>query len=475
MFTFFIIVYVLLSLWALTSAILYGSRPTKTISWILVIVLFPILGTIVYYLFGVNRRKFKLFTLKHSLQHRLYNEKYQDTRNEEFPADALSGNSARLARLIKQNTWLLPYAGNKVVLLRDGRETFESIFKHLRKAKRFIHIQYYILEEGELMDTFYDILKEKVQEGVEVRLTYDSLGSFSFRKDRRKRFEDIGVKVYALLPIRLGNLLFTLNYRNHRKIIIIDGEKGFTGGVNVSDKYIKPKSDMGIWEDYHVYLKGPVVNGLHRIFIRDYHFASTEEAATLLKAKYLPKIEDYGNKVVQIASSGPDATQPAIMQQYLMMINLARESVHIVNPYFIPGTAILQALKMAALTGVTVNLLLPKDSDSFLAKYSMYSYFQELLEVGVKIYLRNDFSHSKVIVADGEIASIGSGNFDQRSFRHNFEVNAIIYDKKIGRKVIGDFEAVSKDLFPLDYETFKTRGFRQKMMEGFAKLCSPLL
>ena len=459
----------------MASALLYGSRPTKTLSWVIVILIFPFLGALIYYLFGVNRRKFRFFTLKHTIKQRLYNQKYQDTHGDEFPTDSLTKRSAVLARLIKENTSLLPYEGNKVTLLKDGEQTFDIIFKHLRKAKRFIHMQYYILEEGELMDKFYNILKEKIEEGVEVRITYDSLGSFSFRKARRKRFEDIGAKVYPLLPIRFGNLLYTLNYRNHRKIIIIDGNKGFTGGVNVSDKYINPISDMGIWEDYHVYLKGPIVNGLHRIFIKDYHFAHKEEEVKLLQDKYLPNIKNYGERVVQIASSGPDSTQPAIMQQYLMMISMARKSVHIANPYFIPGTAILQALKMAAMIGVDVKLLLPKNSDSFLAKYSMYSYFQELLRVGVKIYLRKDFSHSKVIVVDAEIASIGSGNFDQRSFRHNFEVNAIIYDKEIARMVTNDFEEIRKDIFPLDYEIFKARGVRQRIVEGFAKLCSPLL
>ncbi|QLG47301.1 cardiolipin synthase [Costertonia aggregata] len=475
MMTFTIIIYVLVTLWASASALLYGARPTKTLSWILVILILPFLGALIYYLFGVNRRKFKFFTLKHTIKRRLYNQKYNESHEEDFPADCLNEKCAKLARLVKQNASLLPHEGNEVVLLKDGQETFDKIFERLRKAEHFIHMQYYILEEGELMDELYKILKDRVDNGVEVRIIYDSLGSFSFRKDRRERFRDMGAKVFPILPIRFGNLLYTLNYRNHRKIIIIDGHEGFTGGVNISDKYIKPISDLGIWEDYHVYLKGPVVNGLHRIFIKDYHFAHEEEEALLLKEKYLPEIDKFGKRTVQIASSGPDSNQPAIMQQYLMMINLAKKSIHIVNPYFIPGTAILQGLKMAALTGVEIKLLVPKDSDSFLAKYSMYAYFQELLAVGIKIYLRKDFSHSKVIIVDDEIVSIGSGNFDQRSFRHNFEVNAIIYDMEIAKEVSDDFQKISQDIFPLDYETFKARGVRQRIVEGFAKICSPLL
>jgi cardiolipin synthase len=276
-----------------------------------------------------------------------------------------------------------------------------------------------------------------------------------------------------MMPIRFGNLLFTLNYRNHRKIIIIDGQVGFTGGVNVSDKYIKPISDLGIWEDLHTKLEGPVVKSLHRIFVKDYHFASKEEL--LLTKDYFPEIPSSGSRIVQIVAAGPDSKQPAIMQQYIAMINSAEKYICIANPYFIPGRAVIQALTVAALSGVEIRLLVPEVSDSTMAKFSMFSRFEQLLEVGVKIYLRPDFSHSKMIIIDGEIASIGSGNFDYRSFEHNFETNALLYDTELTAQVKEEFDEVCANCKCIDYEDFKERSVWKRLLEGLAKFFSPLL
>ena len=276
-----------------------------------------------------------------------------------------------------------------------------------------------------------------------------------------------------MMPLRFGSLLFTLNYRNHRKIIVVDGAVGFIGGVNVSDKYIKKISDLGIWKDLHLRIEGPVVNSIHRIFIKDYHFASNEKM--LINEKYLPNNSSKGDTTVQIVSSGPDSKQPAVMQQYIAMINSANESIYIANPYFIPGTTVLQALKIATLSGVKISLLIPKKSDSLMAKYSMFSRFEELLAIGVNIFLRDDFSHSKVILIDGELASVGSGNFDYRSFEHNFEANALIYDKKVTQTIYKEFDEYCMTNETLDYTTFKNRSIIEKFLEGLAKFFSPLL
>jgi cardiolipin synthase len=358
-------------------------------------------------------------------------------------------------------------------VLNGGSETFESIFEALQKAQKFIHLQYYIFSEGELTERFFELFKKKIAEGVEVRLIYDSFGSYSFRGKFKKKFQEIGVQVYPMMPIRFGNLLFTLNYRNHRKILIIDGHVGFTGGVNVSDKYIKPISDLGVWEDLHVKIEGPAVNSLHRIFMKDYHFANDEDL--LMSKTYFPDVEPRGNHIVQIAAAGPDSKQPAIMQQYIAMINSAEKSVCIANPYFIPGTSVLEALKIAALSGIEIQLLVPEISDSRMAKFSMFSRFEQLLEVGVKIYLRPDFSHSKMIMVDEEIASVGSGNFDYRSFEHNFETNALLYDGELTKQIKAEFDRICSNCTSLDYETFKNRPLWQRFMEGLAKFFSPLL
>tara|TARA_R110002051_G_scaffold212635_1_gene277713 strand:- start:14723 stop:16144 length:1422 start_codon:yes stop_codon:yes gene_type:complete len=468
-----ILIYLVITLWSFISIIFYGSRPSKSLSWLLAILAIPFGGPILYYLFGVNRRKFKFFTLRQTQKRKLYDETYKELKVSENSAKIKTIEYAKLAKLIKSNTFFLAYGGNNVVVLNDGKETFEAIFKAIEKAKSFIHLQYYIFKEGELTERFYQLFKTKIKEGVEVRLIYDSVGSISFKGKTIKRFKDIGVKAYPMMPLRFGSLLFTLNYRNHRKIVVIDGTTGFIGGVNVSDKYIKAISELGIWNDLHLKIEGPIVNSLHRVFIKDYHFASNEEM--LISEKYLPKISSKGDSIVQIVAGGPDSKQPAIMQQYVSMINNAEKTIYIANPYFIPGTTVLQALKIAALSGIKISLLIPKKSDSLMAKYSMFSRFEELLEVGVSIFLRDDFSHSKVIIIDEKLASVGSGNFDYRSFEHNFEANALIYDEKVTQTISNEFKDYCSKNTSIDYSTFKNRPILQKFIEGIAKFFSPLL
>ena len=468
------ILYIILTVWTIVSIIFHGSRPTKSISWVFTAIIFPFAGPLLYYLFGVNRRKFKIFRLEQSERKKLFNIPEEEQKQQGLLREFDIRKTSKLARLVKSNSLMSAYKGNKITLLNDGEVTFDSIFEAVKNAKEYIHMQYYIIEQGELTDTFYTLFKQKVEEGVKVRMIYDSLGSSGLRGKPIQRFKDIGVDTHSIMPLRFGNMLFTLNYRNHRKIMIIDGHTGFTGGVNVSDKYIRPISDLGIWQDFHVKMEGPVVNSLHRIFLQDYHTSSKEENI-MDTSKYLQEITPHGEVTAQIVSSGPDSKQPAIMQQYIAMINLAEERICIANPYFIPGLPVLEALKIAALSGVEVQILVPKKSDSLMAKFSMASCFRELLAVGVKIYQRLDFSHSKVIVIDEEIASVGSGNFDYRSFEHNFETNALIYDVELATKITEEFDSHCTDDICLDYEAFKNRPVWKKFLEGLAKFFSPLL
>lgn len=474
MLTLFWLAYIGVALWSIVNIIFNGSAATKMISWTLTVIVFPFLGPILYFLFGMNRRKFKLFKLKQSEKQRLYSETYKELKGGEQSVHSFQDErEEKLSSLIRKNSYFAPYEGNKITLLNSGEETFGAIFEAIEGAKHFIHLQYFILEEGMLLDRFYELFSKKVKEGVEIRMMYDSLGSNSLRGKVVRRFKDIGVKAYATMPIRFGNLLFTLNYRNHRKIVVVDGRIGFTGGYNVSDKYMKPVSELGIWQDLHLRIEGPSVNSLQRIFVKDYHFASNEKL--LLQEKYFPKVESSGNIITQVVSSGPDSRYPAIMQQYLTMINVAKKSVCIANPYFIPGAPVMEALRIASLSGVEVTLLAPKVSDSLLAKYSMFSTFESLLEVGGKVFLRPDFSHSKVIVIDEEIVSVGSGNFDYRSFEHNFETNVIIYNDQIAKDIQQLFNGHCKEDCLLDAETFKNRSKFTKFLEGLAKFFSPML
>ncbi|MDD7885428.1 cardiolipin synthase [Flavivirga sp. 57AJ16] len=474
MISILVIGYIITSGLAFLGIIFYGARPSRSLSWLFTIVFMPYIGVVFYVLFGMNKRKIKIFKLKETHRRRLYDGQY-DTFDDQKPFENFkSKKKKKLVKLLINNNKYLPYKGNRVEVLQDGQSTFSSIFHAIKHAKHFIHVQYYILEEGELMDTMFDLFKEKIKEGVEVRIMYDAIGSFDWRRKSIKRFRSIGVNICASMPLRFGSLLFSFNYRNHRKIVIIDGHIGFTGGFNLTDKYIKPLSDMGIWKDTHLKIEGPSVDSLHKVFIKDYYFASKEDILT--DKKYLPKQDIKGDSIVQIVAGGPDSDYAAIMQQYIMLINLAEDYICIVNPYFIPSPQVLTALKIAALSGVKVKLLLPEQSDSITAKYSMRSYFQEIMRAGVEVYLKKDgFLHSKLVLMDDEILSVGSGNFDNRSFDHNFETNVLIYDSIITKDMYKVFKKECDESIRLDYDQFLDRPLQDKFFEGLARFLSPLL
>ena len=453
--------------------ILFGARPTRSLSWLLIVAILPFLGVVFYILFGINRRKFKFYELKETNRRKLYDElnTEKDTLSEKVTFKSI--NKQRLATLIENTTRFKASSGNDVVLLEHPKEAYELVFENLKKATKYIHIQYYIFEKGEILDRLCEILSSKLDEGVVVRLIYDAFGSYHAKESHLKELKKKGAKIFPVMPLKYGSFLFTMNYRNHRKAIVIDGIIGFAGGMNISDKYIKSESDLGIWEDMHLKLEGPIVNNLHRIFIKDYYFASGEKL--LVSNTYLPKQEQKGAINIQLVASGPDSKHLSILQQYLMLINIAQRSIFITNPYFIPNQALLEATKMAALSGVDVRILVPKKTDSSIATHSMFSYFEELLEAGVTIYLKDTFTHSKVIIVDDEVASVGSGNFDHRSFEHNFETNVLIYNTKIAKQLSASYINNSITCEKLILSEFKNRPLINKLKEGSARFFTPLL
>lgn len=468
-----ILFYLTATVWAIFSVIFHGSRPSRSLSWVLCVLLFPFLGPLLYYLFGVNRRKFKFYKLKGNLRRQLYDKRYSKTEKVWQETSASSSELERLSLMLQNSSNNPIYPGNEVEVLHSGRVVFDTIFETIAAAKKFIHIQYYIFEKGELQDTFFKLLKKKVSQGVEVRILYDSYGSMAFRGKLRKRFADIGVEIFAMMPLRMNSFMYTLNYRNHRKIVVVDGEVGFVGGMNVSDMYLNNKGDLGIWRDVHLKITGPAVNSLHRIFIKDFHFASKQPP--LMLPKYLPEITSVGTVRLQLIPSGPDSDQPSIFHQYISMIHTAEKCIRIANPYFIPGPSVLTAIKIAALGGIKVKLLVPGKSDSFLAKYSMLSNFEALLKVGVEIYVRKDFSHSKVILMDKDVASVGTGNFDHRSFEHNFETNALIYDRDIANNLCITFDTECEKAVKFELKDYLKRSKIERFKERLARFFSPLL
>ncbi|MCI2228338.1 cardiolipin synthase [Polaribacter sp. MSW13] len=459
--------------------LIYGIRPTKTLAWLLAIFTVPVGGMLFYFVLGRNRRKNKFYTSKKNkeiLQYYAKNDNSYNSLSNNKNTSTLASikTHIKIVKLITKGSKFPPTNGNELLPLKNGKATFKAILKSLEEAEKFIHIQYYIFEEGDLAEKFKSILIQKAKAGVEVRFLYDALGSRALSNTYINSLKSEGIEVYSFLPMKLGKLLSSINYRNHRKIIIVDGITGFTGGINVSDKYITGDPILGNWYDMHLQLKGPIVNNLQAVFAIDWSFASSTNH--LLNPKYIIKHLTVGKSIAQIVASGPDSDFSSVQQLYFSIINSAKKYVYITNPYIIPGEAILEALQVTAMSGVDVRLLLSTNSDSFLVKWNVQSYFEGLLEAGVKIFLYPDgFLHSKVIVSDDALTSIGTANLDIRSFEQNYEVNALIYDSKISTELKQDFLIDCAKSSEINYQKYLKRPKTDRLKEGIAKIFSPVL
>jgi len=460
-----IVVYFLLALILIVGLIINGVRPSKTLGWLLAIFTIPIGGILLYLMLGRNRRTKKLSRLRREImQKKLHEIDPELYRN--------SDKYKKLMRLVNTNCYFPP-TSNLVRPLEGGKTTSDSIFKALSQAEDYIHIQYYIFEEGEWANQLLELFRHKVESGVTIRMIYDGVGSFSLSRGFLKQLQTIGVQALPFLPFRFGRFLTSLNYRNHRKIIVVDGRVAFTGGMNISDKYLKEDRHLGMWHDLHLRLEGPAAVQLDAVFLSDWFMVSQEDLSHSIPALY----ESLPNGVLtQIVSSGPDDEFPTIEQSYFSIISEAEEYVYIVNPYIIPSQEILNALQVVALSGVDTRLVISKKSDSKLVYWCVRSYFDPLLKSGVRIFLFPEgFLHSKLIVSDDDIVSIGTANIDIRSFEHNYEVNAMVYDEEFAKRLKESFINECRQSEELTYEDHLKRPLTHKLLEGIARIFAPVL
>ncbi|WP_019669035.1 cardiolipin synthase [Eudoraea adriatica] len=475
-FFFVTLLEIVLTLSCLFLLIKDGSKPERIWTWIFVIVFIPFIGAILYLAFGVNLRRQKIFDLKKEIDYVQF-ERFVKRYSAEAEKNILKRHDVtatylHLIRLLTRvNSAILTF-NNKVKILNDGPETFDAIFEACEKAEKYIHLQYYIFIDGDLADRFAELFKKKIKQGVEVRLIYDALGSWDLSNRMIDKFREIGVLIFPFMPVRFGRLA-RLNYRNHRKILIVDGIIGFTGGINVDDKYIKDDDFLGHWTDTHLKIHGMSVNFLHFVFLADWLFVTREN---LIKPEMFKLMDEVGDTPVQIVSSGPDADYPNILQQYLYILYQAKEYVYIVNPYLIPDSTLSLALKTVALSGIDVRIIVPRNSESAMIHWTVQSFFSRFLNAGVKIYLFEEgFIHSKVILSDDSVCSIGTANLDIRSFEQNFEVNALIYNKEVTmtmKKQFALFQNSSKQLTP---EEHAARPNIDRVKEKLARLATPLM
>ncbi|WGH77112.1 cardiolipin synthase [Tenacibaculum tangerinum] len=382
-----------------------------------------------------------------------------------------------LAKMISWNNTLNTY-NNTTSLFINGEEKFPEVLKSISKAKHHIHLQYYIYENDTIGTQIGDLLIQKAQEGVEVRVIYDDLGSKKLQSKFLKRLKDAGVKVAPFFKIKFLVLANRVNYRNHRKIIVIDGLEGYVGGINVSDKYINNGKHSLYWRDTHVKIVGAAVMNLQYIFLTDWNFCAKKSVP--LSDVYFPiqqaASKNFGSHLVQITASGPDSDYQDIMYSLISAITLSKKEICLTTPYFIPEKSFTDALKIAKMSGVDVKILVPGISDSVLVNITSNSYYEDLLKAGIKIYkYQKGFVHAKTMVCDDLIAMVGTANLDQRSFDLNFEVNALIYDAEFAKKLRIEFYKDLEHADELDLETWLKRPFYTTFAERIMRLVSPLM
>jgi cardiolipin synthase A/B len=478
--TFFLIlniIYLATAIIVAFSVILDNRNPTKTISWVVVLFVLPIGGLILYFLVGRNYRKEKIFSRK-GLEDFERIRDFSDRQIIELQDKANLENDKVIKKLpiinlLLRNSKALLTTRNKVEILNNGKKTFESIKSELCKAKHHIHFEYYIIEDDQIGNEIREILVAKASEGVKIKLIYDDVGCWQLGGKFIKSLVSAGVELYPFMPVRIPFLANRINYRNHRKIIVIDGRIGFVGGINVADRYISGSEDIPFWRDTHLKLEGEAVNSLQVVFLTDWFFVSGQ---VINDRSCFPKTRVKNTQLVQITASGPDSDWASIMQAYFYAISTAEQCIYIAVPYFIPNESILTALKTVSLSGVDVRIIIPGKADSKLAFYGTMSYVEELLDAGIRVYYyQKGFIHSKLIIVDDVFASIGTANMDIRSFDDNFEVNALIYDTELCTELKTSYFEDIDDCIEANAEMHRNRSFARKFIESTARIFSPLL
>ena len=443
-------------------------HPVRTLAWILILCLLPGLGLVLYLLFGTDKRKDRLIS---------------DKRLDQLKSEVAASNSLMLRKQVPNGhedlatlLWMtnkaIPLAGNDVRVYTSFDPMLEDLLADMDKATDHVHFELFKFEDDKVGRKVGEKLRELAAKGLEVRVTYDSaanLTRYKFYRWLRKG----GVQVHSFLPVILPFLTSTTNYRNHRKIVVIDGKVGYLGGMNIADRYSKGIRG-GVWRDTHARIQGPAAAELQTAFLVDWQYCSRRFVSG---DRYFPCVEPCGDSIVQIATSGPMDEWKVTMQGMIRLITQAQRYVYIESPYFIPTEPVMLALKNAALSGVDVRIIIPYYGDKgVLVPLASRSYVEEALIAGVKIYFYGGgYLHSKTLVSDGTVCTVGSTNLDVRSFEQDFEINAFIYDAAVSRKLRDAFLSDMENSTRVTLEQWRKRSTWEKFKESFARLFSPIL
>lgn len=467
-----------------TVVFLERRNPQTAITWLLVMAFLPILGLIMYLFFGRHLYGSHIFGKKTEMDLMLANHAEEQfhkiTENALELTPNISQFDSTIALLLSLDKAVLT-RNNEITLYTDGEKMFAAFKEEVAKARHHIHLEYFIIRDDELGNQIIELLAQKAAEGVEVRAIFDAAGTFSVKKEFFDPLKKAGGDVRIFFPLKIPFLNTRLHFRNHRKILVIDGKIGFIGGFNIGDEYLG-KGPMGYWRDTHLRIYGKAVVALQTRFIMDWNYAAqdTQIPVKSTDSPYYPEkgFQDVnGHSYVQIASSGPDSAEKAIYSGYMSLIGHAKESIYIHTPYFIPDEPMLTGLMLAARSGIDVRIVIPCKPDHPFVYWANHSYLGDLLAAGVRGYTYNDgFIHSKTGIFDGVVTTIGTANWDIRSFKLNFETNAFVYDLEFGKIINQIFlSELETNCTEITLEEYSKRSVSVRIKEGVSRLFSALL
>ncbi|MDR5588593.1 MULTISPECIES: cardiolipin synthase [Clostridium] len=455
------------------SLVFIEKRDTTTIwAWLLILFIFPFLGFMLYLCFGQNISKKKIFSKKAVIDKKKIKKLLADLNK-----DLHNEVAEEYIDLIKMNFYAndsIYTKENEVKTYINGENKFKDLMCDIKNAKSFINIEYYIFRFDTLGSKLIELLKEKINEGIEVRLLVDGMGSKSLTKKHIKYIKSCGIKFSVFFPNIAPYINPRLNYRNHRKIVVIDGDTGYVGGFNVGDEYINKGKQFSFWRDTHIKIIGAAALELNKRFALDWEYAAKEDIYDIQLKKIT--FSSKGNVGIQIVSSGPDNMEEYIRNSYLKIITNAKKTLFIQTPYLVLDHPMIEALKISAFSGVDVRIMVPNKADYFFMSWALSASIGNLIKSGIKFYkYKNGFIHSKTIVSDSSVCSIGTANLDIRSFKLNFEINAIIYDSKIAKDYEDIFLKDQNVCTLLTLKEYENRGHLIKILESISRLISPIL
>ena len=464
-------IYAVIVIGTIITVVMDNRQPVKTLLWIFVLLFMPVIGIILYFFFGMDTRKEKMISQR-SIDRLTKRSMMEYIEQKDLH---VADSHKVLVRLFSEQNWAFPYKDNEVDIFTDGYAFFPELLAEIAKAKDHIHLDTYIFEDDPLGRLVADALIAKAKEGVEVRVIYDDVGCWKVKNSFFERMREAGIDVHAFMPVRFPMFTRKVNYRNHRKICIIDGLVGFIGGMNIAMRYVKGTAKQP-WRDTHLRIRGASVYGLQRAFLIDWYFV---DRTLITKHKYYPPYDANisNNCVAQVVTSSPISEWPDIMQGYVRILLEAKRYVYIETPYFLPTEPVLFAMRTAALAGVDVRLMIPFHSDAKITEWATRSYFVETIKAGVKIYLyKAAFNHSKLLISDDSLSTCGSTNVDFRSFENNFESNIFFYHQGIAlrlKKVFLDDQ--SHCILLNSTVNLEHRHFLKRFTESVFRLISPML